>query len=322
MQSSRLDLLEIDGDENLRKDFIDHLLSHAKVDSRIVLLTGDLGYNVLEEFRTERPTQFFNLGVAEQSLVSIAAGMASKGFRPFVYSIGNFPTMRCLEQIRNDVVFMELPVTIVALGAGFAYGTSGYSHYLIEDFSALSSLSIDIYSPEGPQSAKVALDRVLEQNKPAYIRLGRGHEQNSHATIESIGVKETLIPSSIEVILLSIGPIASEVDRAVLHLQSKVNALHLAVGNVSNLRKVLEKISQLGIPVVTVEEHVLRGGFGSLVLEMNPKSSLKVMRIGIEEFDRRTIGSQEFMRKIYGLDSRSIFEKTMKFLSEIQKTHG
>jgi len=308
-----------EADRFLRKDFINHLLSYAKNDDRIVLLTGDLGYDVLEQFRVEIPNQFFNFGVAEQSLMSIAGGMAKTGLRPFVYSIGNFPTMRCLEQIRNDIVFMGLPVTIVALGAGFAYGTSGYSHYLIEDFSALSAFDIDIYSPEGPKSAKIALDKVLKSERPAYVRLGRGHEQNSVSAIQSISSDEIQIPSSTEVVFLSTGPIATEVDKAVLQLHGKIEALHITIGEISKLGQVLEAISKLAIPVVTVEEHVLRGGFGSLVLEMNPNSALNVKRIGIERLNRRLIGSQDFMRCQYGVDADSIIKKTIGFLAESKK---
>jgi len=311
------------GKNRLRKDFIDHLFHRAKRDPRIVLLTGDLGYNVLEEFQEEMPDQFYNLGIAEQSLLSIAAGMAKKGLRPFVYSIGNFPTMRCLEQIRNDVVFMQLPVTVVALGAGFAYGTSGYSHYLIEDFSALSAFSIDIYSPEGPGSAKVALEKVLESNKPAYIRLGRGHERNSQIAIQSMKVDEIVIPPATDVVFLSFGPIADEVDSAIQQIGEKnISAIHITVGAISNLNLVLKAIAKSNVPIITVEEHVLRGGFGSLVLEMNQVSSLKLLRIGVGSFDNEVMGSQEFMRQHYGLSAKSIEQSALKFLSDITNSNG
>ncbi len=140
----------------MRNSFIDVLLQKAKQDERIILLTGDLGYGVVDQFARELPRQFINFGINEQTMMSAAGGLASKGFKPFVYSIGNFPTFRCLEQIRNDVCYMNLDVTIVALGAGFAYGTAGYSHHLIEDISAISPLPhIQIFSPADTFEAKI-----------------------------------------------------------------------------------------------------------------------------------------------------------------------
>jgi transketolase len=114
----------------VRNTFVDELLRQAKTDESILLLSGDLGYGVVDKFQRELPEQFINFGVNEQSMMGAAAGLAASGYKPFVYSIGNFPTFRCLEQVRNDVAYMNLNVTIVALGAGFAYGTAGYSHHL------------------------------------------------------------------------------------------------------------------------------------------------------------------------------------------------
>ena len=300
----------------MRKELINHLLEHAIQDEKIVLLTGDLGYQVLEDFQRQLPDRFFNLGIAEQSLMSIAAGMAKKSLRPIVYSIGNFPTMRCLEQIRNDVVFMQLPVTIVALGAGFSYGTSGYSHYLIEDFSALSAFDLDIYSPDGPNSAKLALDKILKINRPAYLRLGRGHETDSHFAIQPLQIEELNIPNSANIVFLSFGPIAREVDIAIEELKvANIIATNISVVDLSRLKEIIEKLAVHKLPIITVEEHVLRGGFGSLVIELSKQEDQRIMRIGIEAFKRDMIGTQEFMRNLYGLNAKSIAEKAIKFLS-------
>lgn len=300
----------------MRKELINHLVEQAIRNEKIVLLTGDLGYKVLEDFQRRLPDRFFNLGIAEQSLMSIAAGMAKKGLRPIVYSIGNFPTMRCLEQIRNDVVFMQLPVTIVALGAGFSYGTSGYSHYLIEDFSALSAFDLDIYSPDGPNSAKLALDKILKISRPAYLRIGRGHETDSLFAIQPLQTDEFNIPTSTNVVFLSFGPIAGEVDSAVHALKAaEVNAINISVVDLPSLKVIIEKVTVHKLPIITVEEHVLRGGFGSLVIELSDRENQRIMRIGIEAFKRDMIGTQQFMRKLYGLDAKSIAEKAINFLS-------
>ena len=144
----------------MRKVFLEELLKYARQDPRVILITGDLGYGVVDQFAEELPKQFINFGINEQSMMSAAAGMAKVGFKPFVYSIGNFPTFRCLEQVRNDVCYMNLDVTIVAVGAGLAYGTAGYSHHLVEDISALSALpNLRIYSPADGLETKVVLEK-------------------------------------------------------------------------------------------------------------------------------------------------------------------
>ena len=159
----------------MRTAFARNLLEIAKVDSSVILLTGDLGYGVLDDFSSQLPDQFINAGISEQSMMSMAAGFASKGFRPFVYSIANFPTFRCLEQIRNDVCYMGNPVTIVSVGAGLGYGNLGYSHHAIEDIAIIRSLSeMQIYSPCDSNEVGYVLEKIMNENKPSYLRFGKG----------------------------------------------------------------------------------------------------------------------------------------------------
>ncbi len=152
----------------MRDTFIHALIDIAEKDSRVVLLTGDLGFGVVEKFAEKYPDRFWNCGVAEQSMMSIAAGLAKSGLRPFVYSIANFPTFRCLEQIRNDVCYHNLPVTIVSVGGGLGYGTLGYTHHGIEDISVMRPLpNISIYSPADPSETKDVLSQIVLQDDPA-----------------------------------------------------------------------------------------------------------------------------------------------------------
>ena len=132
----------------MRNKFIQVLLDRARQDSRIMLVTGDLGFGVLDEFERELPTQFINAGVAEQSMIGTAAGLASTGKLVFVYSIANFNTLRCLEQIRNDISYANFPVVIVSVGAGYAYGPQGYTHHAVEDIAALRPMpNIEVLVP-------------------------------------------------------------------------------------------------------------------------------------------------------------------------------
>lgn len=297
----------------MRKEFVSELLEVASQDPSIVLLTGDLGFGVLEEFRDRLPKQFFNLGIAEQSLLGVAAGLAREGYRPFVYSIGNFPTMRCLEQIRNDVVYMNLPVTVVALGAGFSYGTSGYSHHLVEDLGAIRAFDMDVYSPDGPTCARKIVKKVLSKQSPAYVRLGRGGEEDPKTALHLFDLNELNLDSQIDALILSTGAISTEVDGAVETLRSEgIRVLHVTIECINDLPKLKSLLTQKNLirdlkgRIATIEEHVLKGGFGAAVLEEFSSEGTNLHRIGVDKLDRSSSGSQTYLRKRYRLDSDSI----------------
>ncbi len=165
----------------MRDAFVKKLTEKAADDPSIMLLVGDLGFGVVADFGETYPRQFLNCGVAEQSMVGIAAGMAAAGRRPFVYSIANFPTLRPLEQIRNDVCYHGLGVTIVSVGAGLAYGSLGYTHHAVEDISILRSLpGMRVFSPADAIECRAAVDEILATPGPAYLRLGKNKEPLMH----------------------------------------------------------------------------------------------------------------------------------------------
>lgn len=162
----------------MRKIFIDTILKYAETNSTPYLLTGDLGYSVLEPFRDKHPSNFINVGIMEQSMISIAAGIASQGNKVFAYSIANFATFRALEQLRLDIAYHNLDVCVVGVGTGFQYGTAGYSHWAVEDLAIVSALErFTIYSPSDAYSTETVLLDFLKHGKPTYIRLGK-HRKN------------------------------------------------------------------------------------------------------------------------------------------------
>ncbi len=288
----------------MRNSFIDVLLQKAKQDERIILLTGDLGYGVVDQFARELPRQFINFGINEQTMMSAAGGLASKGFKPFVYSIGNFPTFRCLEQIRNDVCYMNLDVTIVALGAGFAYGTAGYSHHLIEDISAISPLPhIQIFSPADTFEAKIVAEKITSFPGPKYVRLGKGGEgsitSNFDHTILGLSVRR----GSKDLAIVSTGNILSEVLTAREILESEKPTV-ISCYDFAVLTGFLQKENYTSL--IAVEEHLLRGGFGSFIQENLRDCQSVLTRIGIEKIDTNISGSQGFLRSKYGIDSKKI----------------
>lgn len=296
----------------MRNEFADILVEQSINSPEIMLVVGDLGYGVFDRYQKVCPSQYINSGITEQSSVSYAAGLAKMGLRPFFYSIGNFPTFRAIEQIRNDICFMNLPVTIVAVGAGFSYGTAGYSHHLIEDLSALTAFNIDIYTPTMPNEVALCMTQILKQKQPAYLRLGKGNEKNfsnDHSVFKF--PNEIYFAPKAQVNVLVNGPIIEEVVIATQKLLEKGVTSNIfscwSMNDVTN--KEIQFLSQLE-NLVTVEEHVLRGGFGSLINEILPKTAKKVEAIGLSRLNHKVAGSVNFLRKYYGVDSDSI-EKTL-----------
>jgi transketolase len=302
----------------MRNTFAEHLLVRAKEDSSIILITGDLGYGVLDKFQKELPHQFINAGVAEQSMMSMAAGLASRGYRPFVYSIANFPTFRCLEQIRNDVCYMKNPVTIVSVGAGLSYGPLGYTHHAIEDLAVLRVLpNLEIYSPSGPSETIFAINELLNSNAPSYLRLGKGGERelnsgNLHA-LSSLNVIQKG-PSGVICWTGAVGAIAFDALTS-LAAQSIFPTL-ISVPSLSDesLRKVL-RIAD-GAPLLSLEEHVLPGGFGSWLLEIaNSDNYLgSIGRIGINSKNYSLVGSQDFLLSQSNISAKDIAVAFMQLI--------
>ena len=171
----------------MRKIFIDELIEAAKKNKKIILIVNDLGYNVVEKFAKLFPSQFFNAGVAEQNMMGIASGMALEGYHVFVYSIGNFPTFRCAEQIRNDVDYHNLPVTIVNVGAGLSYGSLGYSHHSLQDYGLMRLFpNMLIASPSDEMETKACMKYILKKPQPSYLRLTKSNIKPLHKKIPNL----------------------------------------------------------------------------------------------------------------------------------------
>jgi len=294
----------------MRNAFANELLKRAQGDSSVVLLTGDLGFGVFDEFQAKLPKQFFNCGIAEQSMVGIAAGMAAAGFRPFVYSIGNFSTLRCLEQIRNDVCYMQNPVTIVSVGAGFGYGSQGYSHHAIEDISIMRTLpNIDIFLPGDDYEVLLSLDLILSSRNSAYLRLGKGGEKALHAEKLQVSRSPIQIRNGRDILICSAGAIGFEVIEAtrLLSLEGiEASVVSVPVLDFESTASFLQKSE--GLSIISVEENVLAGGFGSYLMEVSNSMNLnsKIHRLGVHNPTSLKVGSQSFLRQQSQIDLNSI----------------
>jgi transketolase len=197
----------------VRGAFVDALTELAAADERIWLLTGDLGFSVFERFREQFPDRFVNTGVAEQNMTGVAAGLALSGKVVFTYSIANFPTLRCLEHLRNDVCYHDLDVKVVAVGGGLIYGPLGYTHHAVEDLAIVRTLpNITVVAPGDPVEARLATRALAQRKGPAYLRLGRAAETVVHTRDPAfeIGTPIVVRPGR-DVVLVSIGGLLAAV---------------------------------------------------------------------------------------------------------------
>lgn len=294
----------------MRDAFIAQLLIEAKEDPSIILITGDLGFKVFDEFRETLPKQFLNAGIAEQNMIGLASGLAFEGWKPIVYSIANFPSLRALEQIRNDVCYHNLNVKIVSVGAGFSYGQLGASHHATEDISALRVMpNLNLFSPGSTFESIKCTRFMIEQNGPAYLRIDRGGSKDDSKEDFKFGNSRTLRKGK-EITFFTTGGIVSEVLMAANELDASV----VSFPTISPLS--LPKINEDEL-IVTLEEHSVKGGFGSAVLEILNDQSIphkQLLRIGVPGVFSDVVGDQDYLRKLFKLDSNSIIERVREAL--------
>ena len=300
----------------MRDTFVKTLVELAKNDKNIELVTGDLGFGVLKPFWEQCPNQFTNAGIAEQNMTSVAAGMALEGKTVFTYSIGNFPTLRCLEQIRNDCAYHKANVKVVCIGGGFVYGSLGMSHQATEDLAILRALpDVVVMAPADLVEAEECTKALAQYKGTAYLRLGRGGEKRIHEKIDNFDIGKAIkVHDGEKIAIFSTGAIFEEVTAAYDEL--KTQGHNPAVYTFPTVKPIdketIENISREFELVVTVEEHNIVGGFGSAVAEVMAEMSEKkarLLRIGLNDEYSIRVGNQKYLRTQYGMDSKSIVEK-------------
>ncbi|MGJ4972663.1 MULTISPECIES: transketolase family protein [unclassified Bradyrhizobium] len=307
----------------MRNAFADELTKLGNEDSRVVMLSGDIGNRLFDKFKDKHPSRFFNCGVAEANMMGVAAGMAMNGLRPVAYTITPFVTTRCLEQIRTDVCYHEVPVTIVAVGAGLAYSGLGPTHHACEDISFLRSIpNMVVICPGDAFEVRGALRAAMQQDRPVYIRMGKKGEPVVHKgplADFKIG-KAITIEEGSDVCLLSTGNMLPEVIEAAHKLKEKgISAEVVSFHTVKPLDedKLKQAFSRFKL-VATIEEHSLIGGFGSAVSEWladTETQAKKFLRFGTPDAFFKKSGEQEYAREVLGLTGHQIADKIIHALS-------
>ena len=299
----------------MRDAFIARLGILAERNPRIFLITGDLGFGVLDKFGTTFSHQFLNVGVAEQNMTGVATGLAMEGRIVFTYSIGNFPTLRCLEQIRNDAAYHEANVKVVAIGGGFSYGPLGFSHHATEDISIMRALpNVTVVAPGDTWEAAEATEAIVARPGVCYLRLDKSAAPASTDNRDRFVLgKARLLRQGSDVTIASTGGILGEVLRAADALNAAgVSTRILSVHTVSPLDTdaVFAACRETG-GLVTVEEHTVTGGFGSAVAEACLEGDVRpraFKRIGLRSGFSTQVGTQEFLRERYDINASAIYK--------------
>ena len=309
----------------MRRALIKTLVEIAESDPRVILITADLGFMVVEEFADRFPTRFFNVGVAEANMIGLATGLASSGFVPFVYSIGTFASMRSYEQFRNGPILHHLPVRIAGIGEGFEYGHGGFTHYPLEDLGiARVQPSLTVIAPADHLQTAAAVRDTYDRPGPIYYRIGKRddysipHLDGRFALGRAEGVRE-----GNDVLMVTLGSISAETCAAAEALATQGVEATIAVVSslrpapIEDLRRLLSRFGTS----ITVEEHYVDCGLGSLVAEVAAEyaTGCRVVRCGVRRLPVGASGSEAYMRDIHGLSQDGISRQVLQALGETSK---
>jgi transketolase len=306
----------------VRTAFLDTLYELAKADRRIVFVTGDLGFSVVERFMADLPDQFVNAGVAEQNMTSLAAGMALMGKVVLTYSIANFPTLRCLEQVRNDVCYHEANVKIVAVGGGFTYGAMGASHHATEELGVMRMMpGMVVVAPADPVEARAATRAIVAHPGPCYIRLGKAGEPDVHPGPVDFQLGRAIqLRDGRDLTLLSTGGMLGTAVAVAGRLAERgVAARVLSMHTLKPLdEEAVRAAARETGALVTLEQHSVIGGLGSAVAEVlaeRPGASVPFRRIGVPSAFSERVGSQKWLEQQHGLDEAGVLAQVEALLA-------
>jgi transketolase len=297
----------------MRTAFFDALVDLAQADKRIMLLIGDVGFGVTREYVAQVPDQFCNVGISEQNMTAMAAGMALSGRIVFTYSIGNFPTLRCLEQVRNDVCYHKANVKMVTVGGGMVYGSLGASHYATEDLAVMRAMpNLVVVAPGDPVESKLITRALVRCEGPAYLRLGRAGEPVVHDSVPRLELGKALtVREGDDLTLISTGGMLFETTQAADALRGQgIGARVLSMHTIKPLDvEAILRAAEETLAILTIEEHSVIGGLGGAVAEVLMEADRRphiFRRIGLDGSFSSLVGDQQYLRAQHGLDAAGI----------------
>ena len=306
----------------MRNAFAREMENQAQKNENIILLTGDIGNRLFDSYKAKFPKRFYNCGVAEANMTSMAAGMAMSGLQPVTYTITPFNTSRCYEQIKIDICYHELPVIVVGVGAGLSYAGLGATHHSFEDISIMRTLpGIHVVCPADSVEVNLCLEQAFKLKRPVYIRLGKKNEPTVHDCEPEFEIgKAITIKEGKDICLLGTGNILPVVCEAANELEKKgLNAMVVSMHTVKPLdEKMLKRVFSGFSLICTIEEHSLIGGLGSAVAEWIADNSSNFdtrpdfLRFGIKDAFLHKTGNQENARKMTGLTCENIASSVLK----------
>lgn len=302
----------------MRAAFSDALVRLAKADPNVLLLTGDHGYALFDNFRKECPTQYINAGIAEQNMVGMAAGLARAGFRPFVYGLSAFIPVRVVEQIKLDAAHDKLPVIFIGDGAGFVYSHLGTSHQSTEDIACTRAIPhLSVYSPADRFEVSACMEMAYQSKAPVYLRMGKSDRGDVHSAVPSAkigGLLETKLGKSGDIAFIATGALVR-------------TAMDIAAGSYPDAgvwsapfikpidSKQVTAICEQSRVVVVLEDHSMLGGLGSVIAEIASEfAPVRILRVGVRDRFSHHCGTYEYLLKEHGLDRLAIEQRIHDFL--------
>lgn len=303
----------------MRAAFSDALVRLAKADPKVLLLTGDHGYALFDDFRRECPAQYINAGIAEQNMVGMAAGLARTGFRPVVYGLSAFIPVRVLEQIKLDIAHDQLPVILIGDGAGFVYSHLGTSHQSTEDIACTRAIpDLSIYSPADRFEVSACMELAYQSRRPVYLRMGKSDRGDVHSKIPEFQVGRLMQLQKGQLEGIAFIATGSMVGMAMnIATTSFPDATVWSAPFIKPIdSEQVSSICKQSRAVIVLEEHSVLGGLGSVIAEIATECApVRILRIGVQDRFSKQCGSYEYLLKEHGLDRQTIDHRIQEYLS-------
>jgi len=292
----------------MRNTVINKITECAESNKNIFLIAGDAGFGVLDEYKNKFPERFLNLGVAEQNTIGFSAGLALAGFKVFVYNIIPFVLYRCYEQVRNDICYQRLPVTLVGIGSGVTYAPQGITHCSVEDVAIARTLpNLVVLSPCDPVEAQRCAEYAIRSRLPVYIRVAKSGEKTIHKKKVKDIKRPIVIKQGRDVAVLFHGSIGDEVIKATEVLKKTPLLISIPMIQPLDFAYLLQKLRYIHT-LITVEEHFVEGGLGSIIGDwlLRERISLRLKKLGIKNEFIHAVKNRDGMRRMYGISSEGI----------------